>query len=129
MFDAGLGVQTGYLGWTSVFNGRKPEYGPMPTRGLFAVSRQPIYLSFALILVTVPVWTPDHLAIASAWILYCLVGPLHKEAISAKRYGGEFAQYQSRVSYWLPSFTRPKDDEHRAAPKTSRPARRIAGPP
>lgn len=104
IYDAGLGVQTGYLGWTSVYRGHKTVYGPMPARGLFALCRQPIYVSFTLILWTVPTWTLDSVAIALAWTLYCLVGPLHKEALFATRYGDTFARYQQRVPYWLPAI-------------------------
>jgi len=48
--------------------------------GLFRVTRQPIYVSFALTLWTVPTWTPDQLVIAVVLTAYCLFAPLFKEA-------------------------------------------------
>ena len=54
LFDAGLMLQTGAAGWWALLRGRKVDYGDMPTRGLFAACRQPIYLGFALVLWTAP---------------------------------------------------------------------------
>ena len=65
-FDAGAEVQSGALGWMSLMARIRPKFPDMPTRGLFRVIRQPIYVAFALTLWTVPVWTPDQLALASA---------------------------------------------------------------
>ena len=50
MLDAGLSLQTGSLGWTALLRGRAPGYPPMPTRGLFRFTRQPIYVAFTLTL-------------------------------------------------------------------------------
>lgn len=110
--DGGLGLQTGWIGWTAVWRDTRPAYGGMPQHGTFALCRQPIYLGFALTLWTGPVWTPDHLAIALSWSVYCLVGPLLKERRFATRYGPAFAAYRARVPYILPrivpSTRRPK---------------------
>ena len=102
MMDAGLGLQTGSLGWMALFRGRKPVYPGMPQTGLFRFSRQPIYVSFALTVWTVPTWTPDQLAIAVTLTLYCLVGPRFKEARYRRIYGPDFDSYARNVSYWLP---------------------------
>ena len=67
LVDGGLGAQTGWIGWTAVLRGRRPDYGSLRTVGLFAHCRQPIYLSFALTLWTGPGWTADHLLIACTW--------------------------------------------------------------
>src|SRR6056297_3709957 len=40
-FDAGAEVQSGALGWMSLLARIKPSFPDMPTRGLFAVIRQP----------------------------------------------------------------------------------------
>jgi protein-S-isoprenylcysteine O-methyltransferase Ste14 len=109
MSDAGLGIQMGYLGWTSVWRGERPDYGGLPTSGLFAVCRQPIYLSFALILWTGPVWTPDRLMIALPLTFYCAIGPLLKERRYERLYGDEFAEYRERVPYLLPRRVRVRD--------------------
>jgi protein-S-isoprenylcysteine O-methyltransferase Ste14 len=100
--DAGFPLQTGLLGWWAVVRGRKPVYPPMPHRGLFRLVRQPIYVAFAMTLWTVPTWTPDQLAVAITLTLYCLLGPLFKEARFLRAFGGDFARYQRRVPYWLP---------------------------
>jgi protein-S-isoprenylcysteine O-methyltransferase Ste14 len=102
MRDAGLAVQAGYLGWTAVWRDRPAHYPPMPTTGTFRLCRQPVYLAFALTLWTVPVWTPDALAIALVWTTYCLVGPLHKEARFRRTFGDAFDAYRTRTPYWLP---------------------------
>ena len=47
MMDAGLALQTGSLGWLAVLRGRQPRYPAMPQTGLFRLTRQPIYVSFA----------------------------------------------------------------------------------
>jgi protein-S-isoprenylcysteine O-methyltransferase Ste14 len=108
MADAGLGAQTGWLGWSAVVRGRRPVHGGLPTRGTFRRVRQPIYVAFAAILWTGPVWTPDHVLIATGWTLYCLLGPLHKERRYHRRYGAAFDRYRALVPYWIPS-RRPVD--------------------
>jgi len=101
-FDAGAEVQSGALGWMSLFAGRKPVFPDMPVRGLFRVIRQPIYVAFALTLWTVPVWTPDQLALAVSYTAYCLLAPRLKERRFAARYGDRFARYRAQVPYVIP---------------------------
>ena len=109
-YDAGAEVQSGALGWMSMFQGRKPRYPGMPQTGLFRYIRQPIYVSFALTTWTVPVWTPDQLLVAIALTAYCLVAPILKERRFARQFGREFTAYQERTPYALPRLT-----WHRAA--------------
>ena len=86
-YDAGAEVQSGALGWMSLAQNLKPVFPDMPTSGLFKVIRQPIYVSFALTLWTVPVWTPVQLAVALTLTAYCLLAPLLKERRFQARYG------------------------------------------
>lgn len=102
MRDAGLPLQTGFLGWGAVVRGRQPWYGTFPEAGTFRVVRQPIYLAFTLTLWTGPVWTPDRLLIAVPWTVYCLVGAALKERRWLGWYGERFQAYRARVPYWLP---------------------------
>jgi ubiquinone biosynthesis O-methyltransferase len=106
MFDAGITLQTGALGWWAVYRDTRPAFPPMPTRGLFRVCRQPIYVSFAITLWTVPVWTPDQLVLAVVLSAYCLTGPLLKEARFTRLFGSKFEAYRARYPYWFP-FPRP----------------------
>ncbi len=101
-FDAGAEVQSGALGWMSLLARIKPRFPDMPTRGLFRMIRQPIYVAFALTLWTVPVWTPDQLALAISYTAYCLLAPRLKEKRFAARYGARFIRYKSDVPYALP---------------------------
>jgi protein-S-isoprenylcysteine O-methyltransferase Ste14 len=101
MSDAGLPLQSGFLGWGAVVRGRKPRYDAFPQRGTFRYVRQPIYLAFALTLWTGPVWNADHLLLAIPWTLYCIAGPLLKERRFVAAYGEAFERYQRRVPYWL----------------------------
>ena len=101
-YEAGAEVQSGALGWMSLAQNKKPEFPDMPTKGLFSIIRQPIYVSFALTLWTVPVWTPDQLALAMVFTIYCLFAPKLKEARFEKRYGARFKAYRARVPYVLP---------------------------
>jgi protein-S-isoprenylcysteine O-methyltransferase Ste14 len=109
MADAGLGLQTGLIGWWALLRDRQPSYPPLPQRGLFRLSRQPIYVTFTLTVWTVPTWTPDQLVVAVAFTLYCLLGPLLKEARFRRIYGAAFDAYAARVPYWLP-WPRPRAD-------------------
>ena len=102
IFDAGITLQTGSLGWWAVFRNARPVYPGMPTRGLFKLCRQPIYLAFTCTVWTVPVWTPDQLFIAVGLTAYCIVGPLFKEARFARLFGQPFVDYQKARPYWLP---------------------------
>jgi len=101
-FDAGPEVQSGALGWTALARGRKPVFPDMPETGLFRFTRQPIYVSFALTLWTMPVWSADQLSIAVAYTGYCILAPRLKERRFTAIYGDRFRAYQARVPYWLP---------------------------
>ncbi|MEM6663349.1 MAG: isoprenylcysteine carboxylmethyltransferase family protein [Pseudomonadota bacterium] len=101
-FDAGAEVQSGALGWMSLMARVRPIFPDMPTEGLFRVIRQPIYVSFALTLWTVPVWTPDQLALAISYTAYCLLAPRLKERRFAARYGERFNRYRKTVPYIVP---------------------------
>lgn len=115
-FDAGAEVQSGFLGWSSLLRGAKPLFPDMPEGGLFRITRQPIYVSFALTLWTAPVWTPDQLALALAYTGYCVLGPLHKERRFSRLYGPRFERYRERVPYWLPIPRRLPDAGRRKTP-------------
>ena len=102
MADAGLGLQTGLSGWWAVFRGQQVRYPGLPTKGLFRVCRQPIYLSFALVTWFGPAWTVDKLWVASVLTTYCIVGPLLKEARYARIFGRAFEEYREAVPYLIP---------------------------
>ncbi len=122
-WDAGSEVQSGLLGWVSLFRGVRPQFPPMPTKGLFKVVRQPIYVAFALTTWCVPTWTPDQLLVATVLTAYCLLGPLAKEKRFAQMYGQGWYQYRAKRPYWLPrpaalfgiASNRAVDPRHRAA--------------
>ncbi|MDU8910612.1 isoprenylcysteine carboxylmethyltransferase family protein [Aestuariicoccus sp. MJ-SS9] len=101
-WDAGAEVQSGALGWMSLMADRRPRFPDMPETGLFRVIRQPIYLAFALTLWTVPVWTPDQLALALVLTGYCLAAPVLKERRFVRRYGTRFETYRKTVPYMVP---------------------------
>ena len=112
-YDAGAEVQSGALGWMSLAQDKKPVFPGMPTMGLFRIIRQPIYVSFALTLWTVPVWTPDQLALAMTLTAYCLLAPKLKENRFEKRYGARFRAYQRQVPYVVPYLKGSrKHDQH-----------------
>jgi protein-S-isoprenylcysteine O-methyltransferase Ste14 len=106
LWDAGLGLQTGAVGWLALWRGRSVRFPDLPTQGLFALCRQPIYLGFALVLWTAPVWSPDWLLLASGWSLYCVVGPRLKEVRQARLFGARFTAYRAAVPYLVPRFRR-----------------------
>jgi protein-S-isoprenylcysteine O-methyltransferase Ste14 len=105
-FDAGGEVQSGALGWMSLLGKIKPVFPDMPTLGVFKVIRQPIYVAFALTLWTVPVWTPDQLALALSYTAYCLFAPQLKERRFKRRYGRKFERYRNAVPYVVPRWGR-----------------------
>jgi len=107
LVDGGLGLQTGWIGWSAVWRGRGVAFPPLATTGLFARCRQPIYLGFALTLWTGPVWTPDRLFLALVWTTYCVVGPLRKEERYLRTHPVAFATYRARVPYMVPRLRRP----------------------
>lgn len=112
-FDAGAEVQSGALGWMSLLARIRPVFPDMPTDGLFRLIRQPIYVAFALTLWTVPVWTPDQLALAISYTAYCLVAPRLKERRFARRYGDRFDRYRAATPYVLPRLNRRKPHDNR----------------
>ena len=104
--QAGYKVQTGSLGWTSVYQGKKPVFPDMPTHGLFSIIRQPIYLSFSLVLWTSPVMSLDLFIVALSYSFYCYFGPMLKEKRFQKIYGKRFSDYQQKIPYFMPSIFR-----------------------
>jgi methanethiol S-methyltransferase len=111
-FDAGAEVQSGALGWMSLMAKIKPMFPDMPTQGLFAMIRQPIYVAFALTLWTVPIWTPDQLVLAICFTAYCVLAPRLKERRFAIRYGARFEAYRDAVPYMLPKRVSAKKHEN-----------------
>ena len=109
-FDAGAEVQSGALGWMSLLARIRPVFPDMPTQGLFRLIRQPIYVAFALTLWTPPVWTPDQLALATAFTAYCLLAPRLKERRFAARYGARFDSYRAAVPYAVPRLKKGRPD-------------------
>ena len=103
LWDAGIALQTGFIGWSAVWRGRRPAFGPFPRHGLFALCRQPVYLAFAATLWTGPVLTLDRLALALVWSAYCIVGPLLKERRYLARHGAAYAAYQRAIPYLIPT--------------------------
>ena len=101
-YDAGAEVQSGALGWMSLLQKIAPNYPDMPKTGLFTIMRQPIYLSFALTLWTVPVWTPDQLILSTLLTIYCLLAPRLKEKRFQTQFGAEFEQYRTKTPYMVP---------------------------
>jgi protein-S-isoprenylcysteine O-methyltransferase Ste14 len=106
LWDAGLGLQSGAAGWWALLRNRPVDFGGMPTGGLFARCRQPIYLGFAMVLWTAPTWTPDWLLLTAGWTAYCVVGPRFKESRWEALFGARFRDYRSTVPYFLPRFRR-----------------------
>ena len=104
--QAGYKVQTGSLGWTSVYQSKEPIFPDMPTRGMFSIVRQPIYLSFSLVLWTSPQMSVDLFIVALSYSLYCYIGPMLKEKRFYRIYGNQFTEYQERVPYYLPLISR-----------------------
>lgn len=104
-YDAGAEVQSGALGWMSLLQKIKPNYPDMPKTGLFAIIRQPIYLSFALTLWTVPVWTPDQLVLSTILTAYCVLAPRFKERRFEARFGAEFEHYRTKTPYMVPRIS------------------------
>ncbi len=111
-FQAGYKVQTGSLGWTSMFLSKKPKFPPMPTNGLFKLIRQPIYLSFCIVLWSPPTMTLDLFFVAFIYSFYCYFSPFLKEKRFTKIYGESFLVYKKNTPYFFPShifdFTKKK---------------------
>lgn len=106
LYDSGIALQSGFLGWSAVYRGTTPVYPALPEGGTYRYCRQPIYLAFFLILVSAPVWSYDHLLFLLIWGSYCLVGPILKERRLTAFYGERYREYQRRVPYMLPKLHR-----------------------
>lgn len=102
MAQSQITVQTGYIGWSSVFLNRKATYNPFSTTGLYRHVRQPIYISFTLLLWLTATMTPDLFILAVAWSAYCIIGSALKEKRFTRCFGDAFRQYQKEVPFWIP---------------------------
>lgn len=124
MAEAGLGIQLGYAGWRAALKGGSPWPRTFARRGLHAVVRHPIYLTFLLVLWTGSRWTLDSVLLGAAWGSYCVVGPLLKERRYQARYGEEYRRSRAPLPLVLPLWSprplgrrgRPRDrDAHERA--------------
>lgn len=100
MVQAGLGIQMGLLGWTSVLRGVTPHYPSFPTTGLYTICRHPVYFAMALVSCIGPVWNIDHAVIACVFTTYCVVGPMLKERRLEEHFGAEFAAYRENIPFF-----------------------------
>ena len=101
-FQAGLSVQTGALGWVSVFRNIDIKYPNMPNFGLFRIIRHPIYFSFSIILWLSPYFTVDKIIVAIIYTFYCVSAPLFKERRFVAIYGEKFLKYKASTPYFIP---------------------------
>jgi protein-S-isoprenylcysteine O-methyltransferase Ste14 len=73
------------------------------TTGIFAITRNPIYVGFALVLIgqflVFPNWVPLIYLIAGAWLFHRQV--LREEDFMRQHYGREYAQYCRRVRRYI----------------------------
>lgn len=73
------------------------------TSGVFAISRNPIYVGFALVLLgqflVFPTWIPLLYLLAATWLFNRQV--LREEAFMREHYGREYAEYCGRVRRYL----------------------------
>lgn len=90
----------GLLGWTSVLRGIAPRYPSLPTTGLYAVCRHPVYFAMALVSCIGPVWNIDHAVIAFVFTAHCVVGPVLKERRLEKHFGAECAAYRENLPFF-----------------------------
>ena len=104
-FQAGLSVQTGALGWVSVFRNINVKYPNMPNFGLFRIIRHPIYFSFSIILWASPYFTVDKIIVAIIYTFYCVSAPLFKERRFVAIYGEKFLKYRARTPYFIPRLS------------------------
>ena len=102
--QAGYQVQTGSLGWTSLYKNKRPEFPDMPVKGLFSIVRQPIYISFIFVLWSTPNMSADLFTVSIFYTGYCFLGPFLKERRFHKIYGKRFLIYKSRVPYFFPAI-------------------------
>lgn len=77
--------------------------GRLVTTGIFAVSRNPIYVGFFVFLVgqllVFPSWVPLIYLVAGTWLFHRQV--LREEEFMRQRYGREYAEYCSHVRRYV----------------------------
>lgn len=77
--------------------------GSLVTKGIFAVSRNPIYVGFFVFLVgqflAFPNWIPLAYLLGGAWLFHRQV--LREEEFMRARYGQEYAEYCGRVRRYV----------------------------
>jgi methanethiol S-methyltransferase len=94
MFTLGLFKQSGIEEWWGTLKGHKAKMG-LPTRGPFAYSRHPIYLSFMGMIWFTPHYTIDRLYLSLSWTLYIIVGMAIKERRLSRNKG--YRNYSKQV--------------------------------
>lgn len=102
MHGAGMAVQSGSLGWTSLWRGAHPRFPAFRPSGLYRLTRHPIYVAFTLVLWTAPTWTLDRVLLATAWTAYGVLGARRKEARLHARHGEHYREYAARTPFWIP---------------------------
>ena len=89
----------------TTINPMRPERAStLVTSGVFAWSRNPIYLADLLVLVAIACWIGNLLAFAGgalfvAWMNRYQIGP--EEAALSERFGDDYRRYRERVRRWI----------------------------
>ena len=99
--QAGYKVQTGSLGWISMFLSEKPKFPPMPVNGLFKLIRQPIYSFILYSIMVITNYDARFIFFGFFYSLYCYFSPLLKEKRFTKLYGEAFLNYKKNTPYFF----------------------------
>ncbi len=104
---AGMGYQTGLQPWWYWFRRQPTPRRTFEPRGVFRVTRHPVYASFLGLILFAPTFTADRIVLIAIWGTYTFVGSVLKDQRLLFYVGDEYRKYAERVAgYPLVGFGR-----------------------
>jgi protein-S-isoprenylcysteine O-methyltransferase Ste14 len=79
----------------------------LTTRGLYRISRHPMYFSSMLIMWLSPRMTVNLLTLFALMSLYFIVGSYHEEVLLVKQFGSAYEEYREKVPRIFPGLPFP----------------------
>jgi protein-S-isoprenylcysteine O-methyltransferase Ste14 len=79
----------------------------LTTRGLYRVSRHPMYFASMLVMWLSPAMTINQLTLFALMSLYFIAGSYHEEMLLVKQFGGAYREYRRKVPRIFPGLPFP----------------------
>jgi protein-S-isoprenylcysteine O-methyltransferase Ste14 len=96
-----------FMGIKQISRARATFRTALTTRGLYRVSRHPMYFTSMLVMWLSPTMSVNLLTLFALMSLYFIIGSYHEEMLLVKQFGPAYEQYRKRVPRIFPGVPFP----------------------